>query len=119
MLASRYLRGEMSGIRVLAQSGAMSDVLVHPDISSLFNEMASSRHSIEELLRTVRTSGVNSQYYALQTLTAPSRVTAQMQKAVEGLAICRFVDLSVALEAGIVRGNELVELMCCGDESGR
>ena len=97
----------------------MSDMLVHPDISSLFNEMASSRNSIEEPLRAVRTSGVNSQYYALQTLTSPSRVTEQIEQAVEGRAIRRFVDLSAALETGIARRNELVELMCCGDESGR
>ncbi len=107
-LASQSLRGEVSRIRVLAESGAMADVLTRPEVGSLFKEMAVSAHSIEELLRAVRTAAVSGQFNALQTLTAPTRVTEQMQQAVEDRAISAFLDLSLALETGIAWRNELV-----------
>ena len=44
---------------------------------------------------------------------------AQMQEVEEDRAIRRFVEFPAAFEAGIARRNELVELMCGGDESGR
>ena len=107
-LASQSLRGEVSRIRVLAESGAMADVLAQPEVSRLFNDMAFSAHSIEELLRAIRAAGVNGQSYALQTLTAPTRVTEQVQQAVIVISIRRFLDLSTALETGIAWRNELV-----------
>lgn len=109
VLARKALNGEVSRLRVISESGGMTDALREVPPLRVLRELNEAAGPYEKLVKALMASGVSSQSAILRGLTSQRAVTVALQEAVEFRALGRFLDLLSAFEAAVKLRNDLAQ----------
>ena len=109
VLANKALSGEMSRLRVISESGGMTDALREAPPLRVLREPNKVAESYETFVKVLMASGVSSQSAILRGLTSQRSGTVVLQEAVEFRALGRFLDLRDAFETAVKLRNDLAQ----------